>query len=92
MSATLQGQHVVNAVLHLQVRAHNLTPWLDKEGNPKAKSAGSASLVLDAPWTVHLPKMVLWVVTEAVQIFVGVTYPGGCARAPFGSKRDDALV
>ena len=46
-----------------QVRAHNHNLWVDKQGNPKA--ARTDSSIIDAPWTVHLPKICLWAAAEA---------------------------
>ncbi len=46
-----------------QVRAHNLNLWLDKEGTPKGER--SDATVVDAPWWVHAPKLILWAGAEA---------------------------
>ncbi|CAL8470482.1 g10024 [Coccomyxa elongata] len=45
------------------VRAHNLNLWLDKEGTPKGER--SDATVVDAPWWVHAPKLILWAGAEA---------------------------
>lgn len=49
----------------LQVRVHNLNLWLDGEGNPKGDRADAT--LLDAPWSVHAPKLILWAGAEALK-------------------------
>ncbi len=49
----------------LQVRVHNLNLWLDREGNPKGDRADAT--LLDAPWAVHTPKLILWAGAEALK-------------------------
>jgi hypothetical protein len=49
----------------LQVRVHNLNLWLDREGNPKGDRADAT--LLDAPWSVHAPKLILWAGAEALK-------------------------
>ncbi|KAK9907744.1 hypothetical protein WJX75_009081 [Coccomyxa subellipsoidea] len=47
------------------VRVHNLNLWLDREGNPKGDRADAT--LLDAPWSVHAPKLILWAGAEALK-------------------------
>ncbi len=48
-----------------QVRAHNLNMWQDRQGNPKGDRADAT--VLDAPWSIHAPKLVLWATVEILK-------------------------
>ena len=48
-----------------QVRAHNHVLWVDKQGFPKG--ARTDSSIIDAPWTIHLPKICLWAAAEVVK-------------------------
>ncbi len=48
-----------------QVRAHNLNMWQDRHGNPKGDRTDAT--LLDAPWSIHAPKLLLWVTVEIVK-------------------------
>ena len=48
-----------------QIRVHNLNLWMDKDGNPKGSRPDAA--LMDAPWVVHLPKLILWFAAEALK-------------------------
>ena len=47
----------------MQVRVHNINLWLDKDGQPRGGRMDAT--IIDAPWIVHTPKLLLWVAGEA---------------------------
>ena len=42
---------------------HNLNLWLDKDGQPRGGRKDAT--IIDAPWIVHAPKLLLWAAAEA---------------------------
>ncbi len=53
------------------MRAHNANLWLDKAGNSKGSRPDAT--ILDAPWMVHLPKLLLWTAGEGIKAAAVVT-------------------
>ena len=47
----------------MQVRVHNLNLWLDRDGQPRGGRMDAT--IVDAPWVVHAPKVLLWAAAEA---------------------------
>ncbi|BDA50387.1 probable lipase at C-terminar half [Coccomyxa sp. Obi] len=52
--------------LILTVRAHNLNMWQDRHGNPKGGCTDAT--LLDAPWSIHVPKLGLWTTVEVLNV------------------------
>jgi hypothetical protein len=51
--------------------------WVDRFGNSKGDRSDAA--MVDAPWAVHLPKMVLWAAAEGVKAAAVVLVLQRCA-------------
>ncbi len=58
---------------------HNINLWLDPYGQPRGDRP-DATLV-DAPWIVHAPKLILWAGAEAFKATAVVITLRRCASA-----------
>ncbi len=69
----------------VQVRVHNHNLWLDKDGQSRA--GRSDATIVDAPWIIHAPKLLLWAAAEAFKATAIVIIVRKCASLVYKRKR-----
>ena len=60
-----------------QVRVHNNNLWLGRDGQPRG--GRSDATIVDAPATIHAPKLILWAAAEAFKAAAIVLVNQQCA-------------